>query len=253
MFFFFFFFDEFEGFLKQSLYSDESYEKDKIVGDTMVDFYLPEGSRRLGYPPKTVIELKERITLGTISNGKRISRNLRNEYRINQYVLISHNFPEDAYPFRNSEDKDDSFVLVDFDALKSALQKHGTILFEIDEQWQKRREEIIERAAYDYQYGRNTFFLGSGVSQDAGLSSWEELLNSMISGLRGRKEDSINDLQALDKDCGTDCLLKGRYLKRLCAERDVPFVNLIREALYSNNVGDSDLVKIIAKCIHTGE
>ena len=217
MFFFFFFFEEFEGLLKQCLYSDERYEKSKIIGNSMVDYFLPEGSRRLGYPPKTVIQVKDRITSGTTRSEKLASIYLRKEYGINQYVLISHNIPNGAIPLRSSKEIDNIFKLVDFDVLKATLEKNGTILFEDDYQWQKRRGEIIERAAYDYQFGRNTFFLGSGVSQDAGLSSWEALLNSMISGLLEKKEVSVNDINALDKDCGSDWLLKGRYLKRLCA------------------------------------
>lgn len=221
MFFFFFFFEEFEGFLKQCLYSDEHYEKSKVIGDSMVDYFLPEGSRRLGYPPKTVIQVKDRITSGTTHSEKRVSIYLRNEYGINQYVLISHNISNEAIPLISSKEKDDIFKLVDFYSLKALLEKYGTLLFEDDYQWKKCRGEIIERAAYDYQFGRNTFFLGSGVSQDAGLSSWEALLNSMISELREKKEVSVNDINALDKDCSTDCLLKARYLKRLCAERYV--------------------------------
>ena len=253
MFFFFFFFEEFEGFLKQCLYSDEHYERSKVIGDSMVDYFLPEGSRRLGYPPKTVIQVKDRITSGTTRSEKRASIYLRKEYGINQYVLISHNIPNEAIPLRSSKEKDDIFKLVNFDSLKASLEKYGTLLFEDDYQWQKRRDDIIERAAYDYQFGRNTFFLGSGVSQDAGLSSWEALLNSMISGLRDKKEVSVNDINALDKDCGTDCLLKGRYLKRLCAERDVAFVNLIRESLYRNGIHESELVNTIVNCIKSGK
>ena len=41
MFFFFFYKDEVENFLKQSLYSRESLEIDKVFGDYIVDFYLP--------------------------------------------------------------------------------------------------------------------------------------------------------------------------------------------------------------------
>ena len=139
---FVFYFDEFEEFLKQCLYSDERFEKSKLIGGSMVDYFLPEGSRRLSYPPKTVIQVKGRITSGTTLREKRTSIFLRKEYDINQYILISHNIPNEAIPFRSSKENDNIFKLVDFDSLKATLEKHGTILFEYDYQWQKRRDEI---------------------------------------------------------------------------------------------------------------
>ena len=253
MFFFFFFFEDFEEFLKKSLYSDESYEKDKVFGSVMVDYYLPSGSRRLNYPDKTVIEVKEKLSSGTTRNAQTIALGLERDYAINRYVLMSHNIPEDAIPRRSSNNQSDVFVLVDYEELKSSIEKYGTIPFEKDNQWEKERKAKLEHAAFDYSGGRNTFFLGAGVSRDAGLLSWEKLLEAMVSSLRQMKEVSLNDLDALKNDCGNDFLVKARYLKRLCGERDISFVDLIRKALYSAKIKNSKLVGAIADCVVSGK
>lgn len=252
MFFFFFFFDDFEDFLKDCLYPDESFEKSKVFGSVMVDYYLPKGSRRLDYPEKTVIEVKERLTSGTTRNAQMLAFELERSFGINQFVLMSHDIPSEAIPRRSSQDRSDIFKLVDFEGLKASIERRGTIPFEDDRQWEKHRETLLTRASFDYAGGRNMFFLGAGVSRSAGLPSWEKLLDAMVSDLREMKEVSLNDLDALKNDCSKDNLIKARYLKRLCDERDVSFVDLIRKALYSVVPRDSKLVDAVTDCIESG-
>ena len=203
----------------------------------------------MNYPERTVIEVKERITSGTTRYAQAIAQELQRDSGINGYILISHDIPYDAIPLKSSKDKNDIFKVVDFEGLKASIDKYGTIPFESDNQWIQRRDELISRAAFEYKFGRNTFFLGAGVSRDAGLPSWGKLMDLMVAALREMKSVSLNDLDALKKDCGKDYLVKARYLKRLCEERDVSFVDLIRKTLYSTEPGDSKLIKIIAECI----
>lgn len=252
MFFFFFFFDDFEDFLKNCLYSDESFEKSKSFGSIMVDYYLPKGSRRLDYPEKTVIEVKERLTSGTTRNAQMLASDLERDFGINRYVLMSHDIPSEAIPRHSLKDQNDVFKLVDYEGLKASIERHGTSPFENDEQWEKHRETLLARSAFDYRGGRNTFFLGAGVSRSAGLPSWEKLLDTMVADLREMKEVSLNDLDALKNDCGKDNLIKARYLKRLCEERDVSFVDLIRKVLYITTPKESKLVDAVADCIESG-
>lgn len=219
----------------------------------MVDYYLPKGSRRLNYPEKTVIEVKEKITSGTTRNAQARARELQREFGINCYVLMSHDIPSDAIPLKSSKDKNDIFKLVDFEKLQASIEKHGTVLFENDNRWKERRKEVMSEAAHEYQFGRNAFFLGAGVSQDAGLLSWQKLIDSMVAELQLMKEVSLDDLDALKRDCGKDYLVKARYLRRLCKERDVPFVDLIRKALYGVEPRDSKLVNAIAECVESGK
>lgn len=251
MFFFYFLLDDFEEFLKNCLYSDESYVKEKVFGNTLVDYYLPKGSRRLNYPERTAIEVKERITSGTTRYAQTIAKGLQRDIGINSYILISHDIPLDAIPLKSSKDKNDVFKLVDFEGLKASIDKYGTVPFESDNQWIQRREELISRASFEYKFGRNTFFLGAGLSRDAGLPSWGRLIDLMVASLREMKEVSLNDLDALKRDCGKDYLVKARYLRRLCKERDVLFVDLIRKALYGAAPRESKLVHVIAECIES--
>lgn len=177
---------------------------------------------------------------------------LESDFGINRYVLMSHDIPNEAIPRHSLKDQKNVFKLVDYEGLKASIERHGTSPFEIDNQWEKHRETLLARSAFDYSGGRNTFFLGAGISLSAGLPSWEKLLDSMVLDLRDMKEVSLNDLDALNNDCGKDNLIKARYLKRLCKERDVSFVDLIRKALYITVPKESKLVDVVVDCIDNG-
>ena len=89
MFFFFFYKDEVENFLKQSLYSQESLEIDKVFGDYIVDFFLPQGSRRLNYPSNTAIIVRENLTSGITFHARKKSKQLSEKFGINRFCLFS--------------------------------------------------------------------------------------------------------------------------------------------------------------------
>ncbi len=252
MFFFFFYKDEVENFLKQALYSQESLEVDKVFGDYIVDFYLPQGSRKLNFPSNTVIVVKENLTSGVTFHAKKKSKQLYEKFRINSFCLFSRNIPTEAIPLKSSPNKSDIFRLIDFDILKNSISKYGTTVFEEDKQWKQRRDELLNKARHIFSFGRISLFLGAGVSQDAGLSGWDTLLNDMVDQLHSLKEISHNEVTAIMHDTGNSLLLKARYLKHLCNERDISLVDLLRNALYRREVKESQLVNALVKSIETG-
>ena len=252
MFFFFFYKDEVENFLKQSLYSQEALEIDKVFGDYIVDFFLPQGSRRLNYPSKTAIIVRENLTSGITFHARKKSKQLSEKFGINRFCLFSHNIKTEAIPLKSSEDKLDNFSVVDFDSLKNSIDKYGIVVFEDDKQWRQRRAELLNKAKHIFSFGRISLFLGAGVSQDAGLSGWDTLLNEMVDQLHSLKEISINESAAIEYDAGKSFLLKARYLKHLCNERDISLVDLLRTALYRRKVKYSPLINALVNAIQTG-
>lgn len=110
----------------------------------------------------------------------------------------------------------------------------------------------MNKARHIFSFGRTSLFLGAGVSQDAGLSGWDTLLNDMVDQLHSLKEISHNEVTAIMHDTGNSLLLKARYLKHLCNERDISLVDLLRNALYRREVKESQLVNALVKSIETG-
>ena len=253
MFFFFFFNDEVEAFLKDSLYSHESLEKDVVFGDYIVEFYLPQGSRRLNFPAQTVIDVKDNMTSGVTFHAQKRSIFLCHEFGINRYCLIAHNIPSEAYPLKNLSDSNDIFSLIDFDMLKRSIVKYGTVVFEEDMHWKRKRDDLLNKAKKVFSFGRASLFLGAGVSQDAGLRGWGALLDDIINQLLTSRSMSANDLTAIKDDGGDSLLLKARYLKYLCCERDISLVDLLRNALYRVEIKDSMLINALVTVIDTGK
>ena len=253
MFFFFFFNYEVEVFLKDSLYNHESLEKDVVFGDYIVDFYLPHGSRRLNYPPKTVIVVKDKLTSGVTFHAQKKSKQLFEEFGINRYCLISHNIPAEVVPLKSSSSYENIFFLIDYDILKKTIDKQGTTVFEEDNHWKSKRDDLLMKAKKVFNVGRVSIFLGAGVSQDAGLSGWDDLLNDIINQLRSLRAMSVNDMVAIKDDGGDSLLLKARYMKHLCGERDISLVDLLRNALYCMNIKESSLIDSLVSVIKTGK
>ena len=252
MFYFYFFNNEVEGFLKESLYNHEPLEKDKVFGDCLVDFYLPLGSRRLNYPPRTVIVVKDNLTSGVTYHALKDSKRLSKEFRVQLYCLVSHDISSESTPLK-SQGMSDIFRLVDFDILRNTIAKYGTTVFEEDKHWKSRRDNLLNKAKKVFSFGRVSIFIGAGVSQDSGLSGWNVLLNDMVDQLCSLRQISVNDLAAIKDDTWDSLLLKARYLKHLCYERDISLVDLLRNALYKVEIKDSILLNTLALIIKTGK
>lgn len=252
MFFFFFLKDNVEEFLKESLYSSESYEKDKVFGDYIVDFYLPQGSRRLNYPEKTVIMVKDDLSSGTTFHARKRAGQLSSKFGINRYCLMSRNIPYEVVPLKSSHDES-IFRLIDFDSLQNSINRHGVAIFEDDVQWNKKREQLLAKARQVFSFGRISLFLGAGVSQDAGLSGWSNLLEDIVRQLHVLKEISVNESRAIQDDSADSLIIQARYLKHICSERDVSLVDLLRHSLYDSEIHESHLINSIVKAIKMGK
>jgi len=251
MFFYFNFEDDVEDFLKTSLYSFETYEKSKLFGEYIVDFYLPQGCRRLNYPPKTVWVLKSNLSTGVVFHAQKRAKQLFDKFAINCYCLMSFSIPDEVVPLRSSSDKSVCFRLIDFHTLKESINRYGTTIFENDDQWRIKRDNHLKKASQLFSIGGVSLFLGAGVSQDAGYRGWDDLLDEIVRHLRSSGMISNNDIRAVNEDNGSSLIIKARYLKRLCALRDVPLLNMLRKALYDVEARESLLVKALVYAIKT--
>lgn len=217
-----------------------------------IDYYLPNGCERLNYPPKTAIEVKNKLTSGTIDYVRRLSEYLYNSGEIFQFVLISRDISRSAIPLKKVND-DNKFLLVDFDSLKKTVEHFGRVLFKDDRVWQVKRDLLIKNAHDRYFYGKNTFFLGAGVSKDANFPGWEELLNIIGKNLIAQKKISLNESNAYMSDDNGSSLIRARYLKTYVGRSKSRFVQAIRKALYSKEPEPSKLLGVIANAIKDGK
>lgn len=112
--------------------------------------------------------------------------------------------------------------------------------------WMEERKQRIELLAKQYEKGGISFVLGAGVSIDAGLPSWNDLLKSLYS--RHLKEivfkqqevslaDIDNLVRVLEKIESNSALTAARYIRKGLGKnhggKDV-FSAIVKECLYQN-------------------
>lgn len=250
--FFFFFFDEVEAFLQESmnLARGEFYEKEKLFGAYKIDFFLPKGCVKWNYPPNTAIEVVNTLKAGKIYQVNRYIEAIRQEnYDIKAYYIFCKEIPEPEHlPVWRSKSPGDMINVIDFNNLRTRKKP----LFEEDDYWQDRQIQIKSKAKSDFALGKNTLFLGAGLSMSCGLPGWEELLELLLASLRKEKALSVNDIEACKNDSQESPLIKARYLKQFYAEAKRSFVTDIREALYKHVDDKGQLLKSVASLIKTG-
>lgn len=132
--------------------------------------------------------------------------------------------------------------------------------------WQENRDNLIKKLKLKFHEGKFSLLLGAGVSCDANLPSWEELISSLLvksvsETLNSEKtydDETINKVSISFKENQfNSALLSARYLKKFFtqkANKNNKFENIIHEILYTTKKieKDSKLIESIANlCIPT--
>lgn len=132
--------------------------------------------------------------------------------------------------------------------LKSTVEKAINL-----KDWKEERDVLVNDTNQSFKNDEIVFFLGSGVSKDAGLPSWDELLRSLnISIIESKvpfklnvtqKDDIVKLLTNLQMGAP---LVTASYIRKALDEK---FVNEIRKALYHDvkPLKEQKLLSTIAK------
>lgn len=118
----------------------------------------------------------------------------------------------------------------------------------LDRDWRNERELIIDNAKVAFREDHCSFFLGAGVSMDAGGPSWEYLLRRLLK--RFKKIGKLKDFHRVYEQCGSSPIILGRYAasngKSLIDISDY----LRRYVLYRNvELDNSELITAICEAV----
>lgn len=200
------------------------------------DIILPQGCALLQFPPNTIIECVYRITFDTVS---RILSRYHSLLEEKQVVIV---FLESSAP---GNIVDDRIGLRSFDDLKALLPPvaAGDV---VRRDWMDERKKRIGRAMNDVLLDDVTLFLGAGVSIDANLPSWNELLRRMEVAINSNGGSVSYD--KVTKDAGNSTLITARAL-RMHSASDETFGKIVRASLFQKPSQKSVLVDSIANVI----
>lgn len=177
-----------------------------------VDLYTDTGIAKLRIPKHSCIIYKEKIISDTI-------------YRVNEFVKKHLNKYPEAKVFLIFQDKGElssqivkeskKQKLVEIYSVNEFLEKIKKVAkindkiatFESD--WKSKRESIISGAQFAFREDKCTFFLGAGVSMDAGGPSWDDVLRKIMR--QNKKISTKRDFDKVNKWCRMSPIIMGRY------------------------------------------
>ena len=239
--------------------NDEEIVKESFVsGRMMADFYLPNGCKAMQWPSKTVVEVKTIIRYSSISRIFQSYYPLYKEKKISKLVIIYNNAINNNSLKRYSETLDSEFVtVVDFNRIvqnKLSPQNNDNAKEVII-----KKSDVIDKAKDAYNNMRYTFFLGAGLSMDAQLPSWSELLKSLLKQENKRPFKYINEANSdsISSALGYSSIVTGRYAldpylrgdSNNDEEKSQAFIERIRNVLYRRKSNKSVLITSVAKAV----
>ena len=186
MFFFFFFFEsEVKRIIESELTGSETILPEYRSGDYVFDLFLPEGCRRLDFPPQTAIELKTKLVSDSVAQVTRMARASLKLGLAQHFVLVYEE--EDSKKTRKEIKQFDNVRILSLQELRNAtgvtlnkeLLPHNdrdTSIVPIPQ----NQDSLLQEAKGRFHQGDVSLFLGSGVGRSAGLPDWNGLIERMV-------------------------------------------------------------------------
>lgn len=239
-----------------SLISKCLKEDEKICFDKYFDFNLPEGAQALDWPKKTIIGIKYRLKDYTISKIINNYDKVRPSKLIIVVIDASDIFQKSIGDNRKPSIWDNTIYpadlrgryieIISYDSLFNLIESSSVSKDDIDKSIDDlynagHRHKIIQGAKDALKNNKISLFLGAGVSADAGVVTWDNLLQQLCIK-RG--------LSKIDSDI--ESVVKGRYIidEYKKNNKTIPdaFYNDMKSILYAKT-RSSKLIKSIAMLI----
>ena len=201
------------------------------------DLYLPNGCKALGIIAQTIIEVKSYANTDSLQKIRFIHDYFYQQFQDRRLhflcVFMSDVFNIIGYGNINkyfgilSED----FQVISYKDLREKAPEKA--LNENRETENERIDSNIMKAKKAYLTEKCSFILGAGVSKDAGIKAWDELLKGLIREAKTQSGLSIseNDYKALFEDCGSSSIIMGRFAQTLFGDNE-KFKDAVAKVLY---------------------
>lgn len=229
----------------------EYYQHEPTLGGWRPDFIFIKGCKALEWPANTVVEIlysKRSDMAYTVS--KRFEE-YREKFKLGRLIIIWKN--ADVPYLRRQDGLADMYSELGF---QNFLSEHQKPEKNIDEKDALKEEplDMLGLANGAFHEGRNTFFLGAGVSMDAKLAGWNCLLENILKPIKNEPFKHINEANsdAIYSACGDSNLIMGRYIAGKNKDAQTFLGERIREVLYKDKE-ESHLVNAICEAIAGGE
>lgn len=234
--------------------SDETIEREKFMfaGGTRgyyADIVLPHGCKRLKMPPKTIVEIKGTLLFDTIHRYLEMYKTNKADWDVSAFciVYINSHVPDEFIAKYDNKD----FRIISLNEIPGLSDTNADTVEKFHEEWEDERDNLITKARDKFSIGKNTLFLGAGVSIDAGLPTWDELLKKMLHKYKRRKHNiGRGDYKRVEKVCAGSSIITARYIRTGLgvSTSDKEFDSMIHSILYKK-VNQSQLINEITNMV----
>lgn len=238
MFFFFFFFEQdVVDFIKQSLQGDETLEAGEINEAYAYDYLLPNGCKNLRLPEKTAVEVKKNLAPGLFSVLVRDAENAYETGKYNHFLIVY----EDGEVFSDwIPDKIKGFISFLSKKQIEEIRPFDNSTHLLPE-WKNSRDLRIAKLRSEIKSGKNTLFVGAGLSRSLGVPDWNGLLKNLHENILKSKVN-FPSFSSIFKDSKGSNLIIARYLNDSTGNDKIKLISEIRNHLYNTNLQyESDL------------
>ena len=216
-----------------------------------VDLFTETGVAQLRIPPHSCFIIKEQIISDTVYRVNEFAQRHKDKFHdANVYLLYIEkgNLTEQTVRVSKKQKLINLYQIDDFveKLQKTAKTNDERVSFKQD--WESKREMIINSAKFAFREDKCTFFVGAGVSMDAGGPSWEELLRKILR--RFKKMGRKGDFDKVYDWCGMSPIIMGRYAASNKKILDDVSEYLRSYVLYKGvNENESELIKAICEAV----
>lgn len=209
-------------------------------------------------------EIKSDVILNILTSGffksKLTVKELNDAMLSNKYKIITLAFPDIPVPdylngflqFKlKSHDEEELLEVVSNIAshLKSDEPISSSEATEINKT--ENKTNTLDRIKVSMNSGKLTLFCGAGTSYDAGIPTWDKLLENlfseMLKSMKGESEDLRFDISAVEASGITEkasALIIAKYIKNNLKDK---FQETLRKALYKENPDTCPVIESIVE------
>lgn len=212
------------------------------------DFFLPQGLSALGLAPGTVVEVVSVLNFDTVKRRLIHLEDFEHKEGDWHYQLVIV-YLTSSIEILVPTEVSGRFLLFSIEDLKNRLS-YVEITPVKTRDWKTKKTKRIIDAQYHALRGEVSFFLGAGVSIDAGLPSWKDLLNRLVAILKNQGKSLDYSKTAVDADNSN--LIIARAIRHAFGSDDA-FKKAVRDALYQTKSHSSSLVDALSDIIYRND